>query len=228
VRSNGVFEPLVDSNTFEKARLIIEERSRKFSDEDLLELLKKLLQSKGALSGLIIDEHDDMPSSCVYRSRFGSLIRAYKLVGFTPNRDYRYLEINRLLRRMHPEVVADVVDGLQKAGGEVERNSSNDLLTINSEFTASVVIARARFTPGGATRWQIRLDTGLLPDVTVAIRLDADNRRSYDYYVLPSIDMSTTRLRLSEQNALSLDAYRFENLNFFFGLAARSRFMEAA
>jgi DNA invertase Pin-like site-specific DNA recombinase len=228
VRSNAVFKPLMDNETFEKARLIIEERSRRFSDEDLLELLKKLLQAQGALSGLIIDERDDMPSSSVYRSRFGSLIRAYKLVGFTPNRDYRYIEINRLLRRMHPQAVSDVVDGILRAGGRVERSNSNDLLTINSEFTASVVVARARFTPAGALRWQIRLDTGLLPDVTVAIRLDADNRRPYDYYVLPGIDVSTPRLRLADRNAFSLDAYRFETLDFFFGLAARSPFEEAA
>ena len=51
VRSNGVFEPLVDADAFERARAIIEERSRKFSDEDLLELLRKLLESQGALSG---------------------------------------------------------------------------------------------------------------------------------------------------------------------------------
>ena len=149
-------------------------------------------------------------------------------MGFTPNRDYRYIEINQLLRRMHPQAVTDVVDGIQRAGGNVERSSSNDLLTINSEFTASVVVARARFTPAGATRWQIRLDTGLLPDVTVAIRFDAENRRPYDYYVLPSIDIGTPRLRLTDRNALSLDAYQFETLDFFFELAARSPFAEAA
>jgi DNA invertase Pin-like site-specific DNA recombinase len=227
VRSNGVFEPLVDTGTFEKARLIVEERSRRFSDEDLLELLKKLLQDQGALSALIIDECDDMPSSSVYRGRFGSLIRAYKLIGFTPSRDYRYVEINRVLRRMHPEVVSDVVAGIQKAGGKVERSPS-DLLTINSEFTASVVIARALFTRAGAIRWRFRLDTSLLPDVTVAIRLDADNRKPHDYYLLPSIDMNKPRLRLAERNGLSLDSYRFETLEFFFGLAARSPFAEAA
>ena len=64
---------------------------------------------------------------------------------------------------MHPEVVADVVDGLQRAGGKIERSRAGDLITINGEFTASVVIARAQFTSAGAIRWQIRLDAGLLP-----------------------------------------------------------------
>ena len=66
------------------------------------------------------------------------------------------------------------------------------------------------------------------PDVTVAIRLDTENRKPYDYYVLPSIDMSSSRLRLAERNGLSLDAYRFDTLDFFYGLAARSQFAEVA
>ena len=45
-----------------------------------------------------------MASSSVYGSRFGSLTRAYSLIGFTPDRDYRYLEVNRFLRRLHPEI----------------------------------------------------------------------------------------------------------------------------
>jgi len=228
VRSNGVFASLIDINTFERARLMIEERCRRFSDDELLELLKTLLKNKGALSGLIIDECEGMPSSSIYRSRFGTLIRAYKLVGFTPNRDYRYVETNRFLRQMYPQVVNDVVEGIKKAGGGVERSSENDLLTINSEFTASVVVARARSTQAGAMRWHLRLDTSLLPDVTLAIRLDVDNRMPYDYYILPSIDVSVPRLRLAERNGLSVDAYRFETLEFFFGMTARSQLAEAA
>ena len=55
-----------------------------------------------AIFGLVIDESEHLPSSSAYQSRFGSLLRAYQLVGFTPDRDYRYIEINRALRRMHP------------------------------------------------------------------------------------------------------------------------------
>ncbi len=58
-----------------------------------------------------------MPSSSAYQSRFGSLLRAYQLVGFTPDRDYRYIEINRALRAMHPDVVAGTIVGIETAGG---------------------------------------------------------------------------------------------------------------
>ena len=80
---------------FYTAQGIIRARFRRYTDDDLLERLRDLYQSRGLLSGMIIDETEGMPSAAVYIHRFGSLIRAYQMVGFTPDRDYRYLEVNR-------------------------------------------------------------------------------------------------------------------------------------
>ena len=228
VVAKGAFTPLVDAYLFERARAIVEERTRRLDDGELLALLTELLRATGALSSLVIDEHDDMPSSSVYRRRFGSLLRAYRLVGYAPDRDYRYLEANRRLRDLHPEVVAAVVTGLEDAGGAVVRDPATDLLTCNGEFTASVVIARHRETAAGSARWQIRLDAGLAPDVTIAVRMAPGNAEPLDYYVLPRIDMTEPNLRLAESNGLSLDGYRFDDLGFFFSLAARATLTEAA
>ena len=57
-----------------------------------------LYQGKGYLSSILINETDAMPSASVYSHRFGSLIRAYELVGFRPDRDFAYLEINQIGR----------------------------------------------------------------------------------------------------------------------------------
>ena len=91
LRAKGVFEPIVDHDVFEAAQAVIRERSIRLSNDELLEILRRLLQRNGYLSGLIIDEADATPSSGAYQSRFGSLLRAYQLVGFTPDRDYRYI-----------------------------------------------------------------------------------------------------------------------------------------
>ena len=40
--------------------------------------------------------------------------------------------------------------------------------------------------------------------------------------------MTRPRLRLAEDNGISLDAYRFETLDAFFGLAARVELLEVA
>ena len=228
IRADGAFEAVVDRTMFDAAQAIIHARSLRLSDEEMLKPLQQLLQDRGYLSGLLIDESKELPSSSAYQTRFGSLLRAYALVGFTPDRDYRYIDINRALRRMHPKIVADAVAGIRQAGGVVEQNAESDLLTINREFTASVVVVRCLTTPTGSRRWKIRFDVGLWPDITVAVRMDEPNENALDYYLLPRIDMMSRNVRLAEDNGISLDAYRFETLDAFFALAARVPLQEVA
>jgi hypothetical protein len=228
IRAEGAFEPIVDRALFEAAQAMICERSRRLSNEEMLDVLQRLFQAQGYLSGLIIDETDHLPSSSAYQSRFGSLLRAYQLVGFTPDRDYRYVEINRALRQLHPRVVAATITEIECIGGRAEQDPATDLLTINDEFTASIVIARCQETTSGSLRWHIRFDTSLRPDITVAVRMDSRNREPFDYYLLPRLDMTLPRLRLAEHNGVSLDAYRFETLEPLYGMAARVHLLEVA
>jgi DNA invertase Pin-like site-specific DNA recombinase len=226
IRAEAVFEPLVERPLFEAAHAIIRERSRKLTNEEMLTALHRLLQERGYLSGLVIDESDQLPSSSAYQSRFGSLLRAYEMVGYTSDRDYRYIEINRAFRRMYPQIVADVIAGVEAAGGSVVQDPVTDLFTINDEFTASVVVVRCVTTSAGSLRWQIRFDISLWPDITVAVRMNQPNREPLDYYLLPRIDMTEPRLRLAEENGVSLDSYRFDSLDAFYRLAARTEILE--
>src|ERR1700722_1299882 len=160
VRADGVFPSIVDRALFERARAIIQQRGNHYSDEELLSLLQVVLHEEGSLSGLIIDEREGMPSPSLYRSRFGSLLRAYRLIGYAPDRDYRYVEINRHIRESFPAILAEIVTGLENAGGAVVCDPVSYLLSINGQFTASVVLARSSEIRAGSLRWQIRFDTG--------------------------------------------------------------------
>lgn len=222
IRRDGAFPAVVDRLLFDAAQVIIQERSRKLTDGDMLEALRRVLATHGRLTGILIDEADDAPSSSAYTQRFKSLLRAYQLIGYTPERDFAFLEANRAARDMHPIVMAEVMAGLEHAGGTVARNSDTDLLTINSEFTAAVVLSRCRIAPSGARRWLIRLDEGLMPDITVAVRLEPGETAALDYYLLPWIDLQLSSLRLRQANGFCLDAFRFDTLDPFFDLAARA------
>ena len=228
VRANEAFEPIVEPEAFFTAQGIIRERNRRFTDEEMLDRLRRLYERQGYLSGLIIDEAEHMPLSSAYAGRFGSLLRAYRRVGYTPARDYRYIEVNRFLRAMHPKVVADAIATIEDLGGAVERDQGTDLLCVNGEFSASIVIARCRRTGAGARRWNIRFDTGLAPDLTVALRMNGANEAVLDYYLLPLPALASDRIRLAEYNGLMLDAFRFETLEFFFHMAGRARISELA
>lgn len=228
IRAEGAFEPIVERELFEAARTIINARSFRLSDEDMLRALRELYRRQGLLSGIVIDECEGMPSSAAYSSRFGSLLRAYSLVGFTPERDYRYVEINRELRKLHPAILGDVLDGLHRAGSDAWQDLETDRVIVNGEFSLSVVIARCLETPTGLLRWRLRFDTSLSPDITVVVRMDSANRAPFDYYLFPRIDRLSEKLRLSEDNDLGLDAYRFDDLDLLYEIAAPVSLPEAA
>jgi len=228
VRRDGAFEAIVDPRDFYRAEGIILGRHRRFSNDEMLARLRELLQRHGRLSALLIDESETGPSSTVYRHRFGSLVEAYRAIEYTPERDLRFLEINRHLRKLYPQVMSDVVEALRHAGGEVSRDPDTDLLTINELVTASIVLARSRRTAAGSLRWALRFDQGLLPDITVAVRMDAANAAPRDYFLFPALDVSPGRLPLAEENGILVDAYRFDTLDFFFGIAAQVRIEEAS
>lgn len=228
IRKEDAFAPIVAKEDFYTAQGIIRARSRRFTDEELIDRLRHLYHQRHALSGLIINSTDGMPSSSVYALRFGSLIRAYQLVGFTPSRDYQYIEINRLLRRLHPTVVAETEAQMEALGGRVKHEPDTDLLLVNDEFTVSLVLARCQRRDTGHLFWKVRFDMGLCPDLTVAVRLDPENRMALDYYLLPRLDIAAPRINLAEKNPVELENFRFESLEYLYGMAARTRLRRAA
>lgn len=228
VRADNAFDAIVEPEAFFTARGIILERNRTFSDEQMLAGLQALAAKHVRLSGLLIDETDGMPSSPCYRTRFGSLVRAYRLIGYTPERDYEYIETNRRLRGMHPQVVTNIIRQLESLGACIRQDEDTDLLIINEEFTASLVLSRCKPTPAGSLRWLIRLDQGLAPDITIAARMDANNAEPSDFYLLPHIDITLPRILLAEENGAYLDTFRFDTLDYFVSMALRVRITVAA
>jgi hypothetical protein len=176
----------------------------------------------------VIDETEDMPSSSAYAHRFGSLIRAYQLIGFTPDRDYSYIETNKHLRQLYPEIVENTIKSIKELGGDVWREIGSDFLFINGELKVSIVICRCQQTQAGSNRWKIQLDSSLMPDITIAVRMDVDNKEALDYYILPALDIEDPKIRLAENNGIALDSYRFDDLEDFFSLTRREKIPEAA
>ena len=227
IRANGVFEG-IKPELFLKAQEIILARCQKFTNEEMLEKLRGLLGRHGHINGILIDETDDLPSSAAFRHRFGSLISAYRLIGYDPQIDYSFIEINRRLRTQHPEIVASVIQKIEALSATALWDETTDLLWVNNEMCISIVLCRHTTTGAGSSRWLIRLDAGLKPDITIAVRMDANNEGIRDYYVLPGIDMTWENLRIAEANGIYLDAYRFDTLDYFFGMAERVALEEFA
>jgi len=122
IRADGAFEAIVDPASFYTVHGIIQERSRRYSDEEMIQMLTGLVEKHSDISAHLIDQADGLPASATYRSRFGSLIQAYRLAGYTPNRDFSYVEINRRLRTLHPTLIDDTIQRLEAVGASIGMN----------------------------------------------------------------------------------------------------------
>ncbi len=221
VRKDQAFQPIVSLEAFFIARGVIQERTRRISDEEMLTQLRLLADQHSSMSGHLIDGCETMPSSGAYRSRFGSLLNAYKQIGLAANRDYRYVEINRNLRSLYPQLVSEVMSRLGASGATVTMDAATDLLLINGEYSASMVLSRCRETQTRSLRWLVKLNNRIAPDVTILVRMNPENTRPTDFYLLPIIDIDSPKLLLCETNGVHLDTYQFDNLDYLASISSR-------
>jgi DNA invertase Pin-like site-specific DNA recombinase len=100
--------------------------TRRLSDEQLLQLLESLYRKHGYLTRNVIDSAEGVPSAGTYTRRFGSLERAYELIGLPwgfPNRPPRkprppyvrrskkeLLDILRMILRKHGRLSRQIID----------------------------------------------------------------------------------------------------------------------
>jgi hypothetical protein len=66
----------------------------------MLRLLRELLESRGRLTCALIEGAADLPCSMTYIVRFGSLRRAYELIGYHPD-TFRVFTIQDARRSGH-------------------------------------------------------------------------------------------------------------------------------
>ena len=228
VRADGAFDAIVDPQSFFTVKGIIHERNRRFTDDEMIERLRAILGSHGYLSGALIDDAEGLPSSAAYRSRFGSLVQAYQLAGYTPDRNFEYIEINRRLRQAYPNLLGDVVQDLETVGATIEHDEQSNLMVINGLYSASMILSRCRQTATGAHRWLVRFGEKPMPDIMIVVRMDPANDQPSDYYLIPRLEVEWPKLLLHEHNGARIDTYRFDTLAFFLGLAKCARIEEAA
>ena len=219
VRADGVFEPIVDPKTFHAAQQIILERSRRLTDAEMLERLKQLLHERGRLSKFIIDEAEGVPSCNAYVGHFGRLLRAYELIGYVPDRNYRFKEAVKARRIVRPDLVRNIIFGIEQLGGSVRFDEANDLLIINGEFTASISFA---WRSVNRPQWRAWLQMPSRPDVIVAVRMDPENRHPIDCYLLTERGAPLRMVRSGRRHFTTLDDDRFRSLDVFYRLCART------
>jgi DNA invertase Pin-like site-specific DNA recombinase len=225
VRADDVYEPLVEPKTFARAKAIIAGRqnARRYTDDELIDGLKRLHEEVGYVSEGLIRERADMPTSAVYRRRFGDLLEAFRRAELKPFRDFGALGPITATRALRPTLIAEIVDGFKALGTSVELKPPGNLLILNKRTSVEVLVATWSFTRNGHDQWTLRTARWAHADVTLLIRLDTSASGPLDFFILPKSASTGDLVHLNRRRVAELDAYRSDDLTPLYALASRAR-----
>jgi hypothetical protein len=208
IRCDHTFKPIIPPKLFARAQKVrVElECGRTSSDKELLDDLAALLRKKGHLSMKIMQSARELPHWTVYAKRFGSIMNAYKRVGFKPHCRYNFTEIAAKIDAAICEVATDIVTALEQRRVHVTFLPVLYLLTLNRGLTVGMAVARSMSNgigiKGPSQRWEVRRLRFRRSYLTLVIRMNESNTAIKDYFLMPTANLPATRdnrMRISDR-----------------------------
>jgi DNA invertase Pin-like site-specific DNA recombinase len=198
IRCDNTFKPIVSPKLFAKAQevLVELENGRIISDKDLLDELAALLRKKGHLSMKIMQSASELPHWSVYARRFGSVVNAYKRIGFKPKSRYSFAEIAAKIDTVIRGVAREIITAMEKRRTNVTFLPELYLLTVNRGLTVGMAVARSVANGtgiGSSRRWEVRKLRYRKSDLTLVVRLDSSNTKIKDYFLMPTASLPIHR-----------------------------------
>jgi DNA invertase Pin-like site-specific DNA recombinase len=193
IRAEAAIEPIIDRSIFLRAQRMMEERRVDVSEHEMLARLRATLKKRGKLSTSIINETIGLPTAPTYRAHFGTLRKAYSLVGYVTRRNCDFIDFREHWVGEVADLKRKVANAIEEAGEHLVANDNADCLLVNGKVGISFRIAR-RYGPekkaSHSPRWNIeRRRRYLPPGWVVAIRQAEAKRTVLDYLLFPTSDL---------------------------------------
>jgi hypothetical protein len=218
IRRDDAFQGIVDPDLYRKTEAEALARSCFLTDEQLLELLRRLLRKHGKLSERLLKASPDMPCGQVYAMRFGGLAEAYRRVGYQPYRNLSWVKRDQPLALIRREFITRVVGTLRSLGASVQQDVRGQFLTINENLIVRISITRCRALRQ-INSWRFQLRSPAQPDVTVFARLAPGNETILDYFCVPRSKKNLAQITVSSLTPVTRDIEQFVDLTFLKDLA---------
>ncbi len=182
----AAFEALVETSTFIEAQRIVEMSPRHISDKFMLDALRDCLATNGKLTVGLMERTPGIPSQHLYRRRFGSVSRAYELIGYDGFWRGDWLERRRHIHVLRAALMERIID-LSRGQVVIEHRGPafrNRLRLTNGQLIA-VLASRTFRTHEGALRWRLQPISDESKLVTLIARLNLEDSDFEDFYVVP-------------------------------------------
>jgi DNA invertase Pin-like site-specific DNA recombinase len=223
VLTPGAFEPIVDPSLFSESQRILQERTFNRSDEELLHALRALLASKGRLSRFLVSDSAEVPSPSTYQFRFGSLKRAYDLIGYGRPEDFGPPDLRRRTEALRDELISQIASmfpdevSITRPGGRWRSR-----LRLRSGLMVSVLVGRP-IRRKRITSWRIDPARQECEFVTLLARLDKEHCSFLDFHVFPTMMDRQKRFHVLLADSWLDRGERFNDLFEFCEVVARAR-----
>ena len=195
---------------------------RGYTDEQLLEHLRKLLSSNGKLSAELIKSCPDAPPLPLYRARFGGLSKAYRLIGYRSARRPPPRKRARTLSSIRTSFVKTVTEELQSLGASVRQDARTQILVVNNNLKIRLSVATCRVRKRSRD-WILYVQSPSKPDFTLIARLAPENKNILDYLFLPSREQGPSQVTVGQVIRGSLHNYHHTDLAFLKDIAGGSK-----
>lgn len=188
VRGAAAIEPIVDAGIFARAQKLLAERRLEIAEDEMLLRLRLTLRRRGKLNSRIINGTLGLNHVSSYVKHFGSLRKAYALIGYVSPRDCDWIDARDFWaaeQARHVNYLAEVLR--TDLGLQADLVPDGIGLDVGGERVVSFLVARrlAHRGEGRAPQWKAyrrQISSGLL----AVMRLDATNRAIQDYVLLPA------------------------------------------
>ena len=206
------FQPIISREVWNEAQNIVEKRGEPALDGDVLALLRALLAKHGRLSSKLIDAEPGMLSAQTYQRRFGSLIEAYRRIGWGAHRRYKEIARRAEVRACYHALELAMTSRIAEIADHFSKHPRKPAWTVNDEISMYAAVAVARKYEGTGLVWKFHGPREARVDMLVIARLKFGTTEILDYYVFPGC--YARPIKIFEQNPWSLDIHRFEDLRF--------------
>ena len=209
------FEPLIDAETFAQAQELIGHWPRNRSDAELLDSLKMIIAKEGKISIALIMATPNVPSPQTYRTRFGSIVNAYRLLGYKAIWDEQRVEQKHRVQSIRSNLLSQIA---ALSGGRVTIDISpthHTRLRLQTGRLVSVIVGRRLFEYKGAPRWLVKPVRAERRHIALVARLNDRNDALKDIFVIPTLG-SFSSLVISENDVRLRRAFRLGDLAGFF------------
>jgi DNA invertase Pin-like site-specific DNA recombinase len=216
VRHEGAFQAVVPKDRFERACQRLAQLARPMTNNEMLDFLTALWCKSDHLSGRIVDTSKSAPSTHSYVARFGSMAKAFQMIGFKNRENYGY---NAHLRK---HLIAEMRAEIIRRGGSLEVSPWNKHVIVNAELRIGIFISRLKNK--GPQIWQFGYRSTTKPDILLGARVMKRGGPIEDFFILPFMLLPHgVWITTSQSSGPRLDRFRSESLEPLYRLCARSK-----